>query len=224
MNVRAIPLATAIVPLVGIHLCYLLAASFGHVPWCNPYVDGCTSISKASRGAPEVYVYRATMIAAGVLMVLYWRLTADWLSSLGQAIDGLTRSLCIVGAMSAICLVLNAAMLGADGDAARSLRRIWVATFVAGTFVAQWGLTLRMRKLVHERQLHSLRRVCGYKTVVCTLVAIYGLAGAALMTTEHPFRDALEWHAVRALLVFFLLSYFAWQSSAFEARFSVRAD
>ena len=49
MRLSFVPVVVALLPLAAIHLCYLLAAYLGHVPWCLPYVDSCTSISAAGR-------------------------------------------------------------------------------------------------------------------------------------------------------------------------------
>ncbi len=34
MRLSFVPLVVALLPLAAIHLCYLLAAHLGHVPWC----------------------------------------------------------------------------------------------------------------------------------------------------------------------------------------------
>jgi hypothetical protein len=51
---------------------YLVAAWYGHVPWCFPPLDGCTTITKIGTHAPESYVFRfgaypLLTIQAGIL-------------------------------------------------------------------------------------------------------------------------------------------------------------
>ena len=75
MSLNFLPLLTALLPALAINFCYLLAASQGHVPWCIPYLEGCTSISATGRQAPESYLFRALIIPTAVLLVFYWRLS-----------------------------------------------------------------------------------------------------------------------------------------------------
>ena len=58
--VRLSPLAwaTALLPLVTMHVCYLLSASEQLVPWCLPWFEGCTSISRASRSGTAYFDLR----------------------------------------------------------------------------------------------------------------------------------------------------------------------
>lgn len=70
MNLRIIALLAATLPFFAVHLTWLLAASYGLVEWCNPYIDSCTSISATGRHAPASYVFRATMLPAAVVLAL----------------------------------------------------------------------------------------------------------------------------------------------------------
>ena len=65
--------ATALWPVLIIHLAYFNSAAGGHLPWCWPYWDGCTSISAAARSGNSIYLFRATMMPwAGLLAVYCW--------------------------------------------------------------------------------------------------------------------------------------------------------
>ena len=51
---------------------YLIAAWYGHAPWCFPPLDGCTTITEIGTHAPESYVFRfgaypLLTVQAGVL-------------------------------------------------------------------------------------------------------------------------------------------------------------
>ncbi len=83
MKLNAIPLVTALLPALAAHLCYLVAAYHGHVSWCFPYFPDCVSISATGRHGPESVIFRAALIPAAILMMIYWRLSRDWLRVLG---------------------------------------------------------------------------------------------------------------------------------------------
>ena len=82
MRLGWVPHAVSPVPLVAIHSCYLLAAQNGHVPWCLPYIDSCTSISATGRHRPESLVFRAAIMPSAALMLVYWTLVERWLRTL----------------------------------------------------------------------------------------------------------------------------------------------
>ncbi len=84
MRLTSIPLITALLAAIAIHFSYVVAAEAGHVPWCVPYVDSCSSISAAGRQGTERFIFRVMMMPAAVLMLLYWVLNRQWLKALGS--------------------------------------------------------------------------------------------------------------------------------------------
>ena len=91
------PLAAAVLVFVAIHACYLISASQGQVEWCVPYWDGCTTISRAGRQSPAVFVYRGLMTPAAAFMVLYWLLSREWLALVRGRAHWLDTALAAVG-------------------------------------------------------------------------------------------------------------------------------
>ena len=87
-----IPLAAVLLPAVGVHVSYALAAAQGHVPWCLVYLDGCTSISSTGRAAPERFVFLGTVLPTAVLLMMYWRLNLDWLRQLRGRAEAADRA------------------------------------------------------------------------------------------------------------------------------------
>ena len=88
---------------------YLIAAWYGHVPWCFPPLDGCTTITEIGTHAPESYVFRfgaypLLTVQAGVLYFF-----KQWLEQgsgksprLGQCawLLGLTGCASMIGSMA----------------------------------------------------------------------------------------------------------------------------
>ncbi len=111
MNLNFIPVITAMVPAVAVHVCYLLAAQSGHVPWCFPYIDSCTSISAVGRKSPESHLFRATIIPTAVFMMMYWRLNYEWFKTLNTRTPIRNRSMLYCGIIASIGVILYAAVL-----------------------------------------------------------------------------------------------------------------
>ena len=93
MKLKAIPLATALLPGGAVHVCYLLAAHQGHISWCFPYFPDCVSISATGRHSPESVVFRAAIIPTAVLMMIYWSLNLEWLKALKTHMGRFNRAM-----------------------------------------------------------------------------------------------------------------------------------
>ena len=189
-------------PLIAVHISYFLAASSGHVPWCNPYWDSCTSISAAGRLAPEFYWFKLTMIPAAILMMIYWQQVKVWQLSQGE-----TRSWPgNLGTIGAIFLIVYVVALGVEGDLFRLQRRIGIILYFALTYLSQlllviWLLRKKYRNLATRLMF----------TITCLLLVI-GLSSIAidLMTDWHDeVEDAYEWVMALLIHIFYIVSYWS---------------
>ena len=142
-----IPVITGFIPIAVVVVCYLIAANLGHVPWCNPLLDGCTSISATGRRGPESYIFRATMIPAAVMMMLYWVLNYRWLRSLGDPPRQATRIALMLGILAGGFLILYTTVLGSIGEIYRIQRRIGVSMFFFFTYLTQLIMVSRLFSL-----------------------------------------------------------------------------
>ncbi len=82
MQPRTLVLIITILPLLATNGVYLLSAYQGFIPWCIPYIDGCTTISQAARSGNSIFIYRASMITYGVLLIVFWIYAQQWLNLL----------------------------------------------------------------------------------------------------------------------------------------------
>ena len=57
------PLAAALLPLVATLVAYGLSIRLGLVPACNPFIEGCVSISRAARHDLPNILFRALLLA-----------------------------------------------------------------------------------------------------------------------------------------------------------------
>ena len=82
---RALPYWAAIVPLVTVNVCYVVAIGLDHLPACIPYLTGCTSVSSTGRIAPESLIFRAGMLPSALIVALFWQRCATFLRLGGQS-------------------------------------------------------------------------------------------------------------------------------------------
>ena len=145
-DVHALPIWAAILPLVTIILTHAIAASAEHVPACIAFISGCTSVSSTGRMAPESLVFRAGMVPAGVILILFWHRCASFLALAGES-GKITAPLKIVGFVLGLSLMLYALTLGFAEGTYPFWRRVGMSGFAIGTFVAELLFLVAYRHL-----------------------------------------------------------------------------
>lgn len=207
-----IALACGLLPLVVGHAAYLISAIEGFVPWCLPYWDGCTSISRAARHGWANHLFKASMLPLAGLLLVFWWLAAAWAGALGAA-RGPRRTMLALGWIGTLFLVLYAAFLGVEGTLYQWLRRYGITVYFSFTVLAQ----LLLLRLVQ----HAPAVPTGLRRGLLALLAAMLLLGLASVPLQHLMgdRDAavnrLEWCFALLMSSVFALVGLAWQRSGF---------
>ena len=218
MNVRIVALLAALLPFVAVQLTYLVAASHGLVDWCFPYIDSCTSISATGREPPASYLFRATMLPSAVVMMAYWWLNYGWLGHLqrqrGNNRQWTNRWMLALGIIAGIGLVLYVTVLGEQGDAWRTQRRVGTILFFSFTFISQLLMLGQLRTLnvpgVSRCLLAGMGAVCGALLLLGLLTVVLDAWNENWYETVE---DAFEWLLSLLLQSNFLLGYFVWRQA-----------
>jgi hypothetical protein len=144
-----LPLVAGALPFAASIVAWAVSTHAGAVPACNPFIDGCVSISRAARQEASIAWFRALLLPAATLQALVWLLQAQALGAVGgDALRRSARVLAVVGVVAGIALVTYGSFLGGDGAVYRWLRRY-------GTVAAFGGTCLAM--LIVARALQRLR-------------------------------------------------------------------
>jgi hypothetical protein len=230
MNVRPVALLAALVPFFAVHATYLVAAGHGHVDWCIPYLDSCTSISATGRKPPASYLFRATMLPTAVIMMAYWWLNFVWLRHLREAgypagarAPGPSAIWWMLGLGLLACtgLIMYVTVLGEQGDTWAKQRRTGTVLFYSFTYLSQLLLTDQLWAV--RRQLPaSVSRWLVAMWLVCMALLAAGLLSVVLGAWNEAWydtvEDAFEWALTLLLQSNFLLGYFTWRASGWNLR------
>lgn len=214
-----LPLATAVLALLTIHASYLVAAAHGHVPWCLPYIDSCTSISATGRQLPEKLLFKPAMTLAALgLLATFW-LAAAWLDLLGDPSPRTRRWLRVLAVAGALSSVTYLAALGEGGDSARLLRRTGATLGFAFNFLCELLVLYRVAALRHAHPAVVTPGI--YRALAGTMAAWIGLGLlsvglAAFHAGYHRIDDAFEWTFALILNAFLLPLALAWRRSEFR--------
>lgn len=215
-----IAVAAGLLPILAVQVAYVLSLAEGHVPLCIPFVEGCTSISRAARHGWANHWFKATMLPAASLVMLFWWLCSLWLQSLGDPAPRRRRAMLTLGLIAALFLILYATFLGVDGKTYQWLRRYGVTVYFSFTVLAQMLLAG-----VLNRHRGVARPVARTLTGLCAAMLLLGIASVPLQNFA-PDRDAalnaIEWCYALLMTSVFPLVGLAWHRSGFRLR--VRAE
>lgn len=75
-------LAAGLLPAVAALAAWQLSTRLELIAACNPFIDGCVSISRAARHDLPNHLFGAIVLPAAVLQGLTWWLAAVWLREL----------------------------------------------------------------------------------------------------------------------------------------------
>jgi hypothetical protein len=220
-----VPLLAGLLPCVGTLVAYGLSVRLGLAEACNPFIDGCVSISRAARYGLPNYLFRALLLPDAVLQALCWLLCGAWLLTLGIAPTRKLRALPWVGLAAAVFLVLYGTFLGTEGDIYRWMRRYGVMLYFGCTCIAMLIVSDAAR-VSPLRAGHVARALFA----VCTAMPLLGLAHAfaPLFVADDKKLGALqnstEWWGGLMFTIFFFATAWLWHATRFEIRFAMGRD
>jgi len=191
-----------IVPLFTIHLCLILAALAGHIRFCLPYIDNCTSISGTGKLFPEYLVFKLGMIPAALFLALLWRQMALWLKALGDN-HLYRRILPTTGYMAGGCLLVYALLLGSWREDQEMIRRTLVSVYFGFSFLCQC-------LFLHRAQLQFIQAPpVRWMTRIAFFVLCFGIAEVVVdrnaELSERWFSPVEWWMALLLHLQYLLL-------------------
>lgn len=196
-----IALIVGIAPILVVHACYALSIQAGTAPACIPYIEGCTSISRAARHGLANHVFKAVMLPCAALIALFWWWVAAWLRTIKP--DGAQRTrigaMHALGFIGALFLVLYATFLGVEGDVYRWMRRYGVTVYFSFTVLAQLLLA------------SALPAGTWLRRALASIGALMLLLGLASIPLQHVFAErdvavnALEWNYALLMSTAFIL-------------------
>jgi hypothetical protein len=204
-------------PLLGTLLAFGMSTRLGLVDACNPFIDGCVSISRAARHGLPNHVFRAFILPAGALQALCWLLCRVWLEAEGAAATRRVRALPWVGLVAALFLVLYGTFLGTEGDVYRWMRRYGVVFYFGATSVAMLLVTGvlwagRWRAWPRVRMLLVLCGALPLLGLVNSLVPLW-VAGTRARDVVN---NVTEWWGGLIFVLFFFVLAGLWRRSRFE--------
>lgn len=207
-----LPLAAGLLPCVGTLLALAISITLDLIPACNPFVDGCVSVSRAARHDLANHVFRAFTLPGATLQGLTWIVVAHWLQPLAPGHRRSLRALPWLGVTAAVALVAYGTFLGTEGQTYRWLRQYGTVLYFGFTCLSMISAGGAIREAAATGRLHTPWRLdlalLGLAAVLVTLGVVNALLGPLLDTAR---KDRVEnvtewWASLIFTLVFMALA------------------
>ena len=227
MLVRLLPLITGFVPIFAVHASYLIAIRAGVLTACIPYIDGCTSISATGRYPPASFLFKSLMTSEAILMAAYWLFSVAWLRSLERSAGRAGSSGTLTGALGvagALFLIVYITFLGTQGPVYDFMRRFGVYLYFLFTVVAQLMLAGKVLSLSRGLNFPRVVSITRYQLGIAIIpfaLGILNLVLKAVLDDAAAEENVIEWIFALLMHSYFVLSYFSWRATRFDATFSV---
>ncbi len=125
-------LLVSIIPFIAIHLSFILSVQNEYLSLCNPYIDGCYSISRAARQPSSIIIFKVLMLISALFLFFLWpRLFKP----------NYNKLLILIGRLGSLFLIAYIVALGEEGFFYEIMRRFGVFIFYIFTLISQWVFT-----------------------------------------------------------------------------------
>jgi hypothetical protein len=217
-----LPLIAGMLMLVAAVSAWWISVAHDYIPYCNPFFDGCVSISRAARHGLANHVFRALVLPSAPIQIATWVLCAAWLVRCG-AIGRSLQWLPWLGVVAAIALVSYGTFLGTEGPTYRWLRRYGTVVYFGFTYVCILIATGHVRRLVRSGALEVPARLDVILIVLTALTLLVAIAHVFVA----PFLDellkdrvenAVEWFVGLSFTLFFLALGWLWRHAHLSLR------
>jgi len=228
MQPRTLALIITILPLLTTNGVYLLSAYQGFIPWCIPYIDGCTTISQAARSGNSIFIYRATMIIYGVLLIGFWIYAQQWLNLLYGHTTKIAHIILWLGIVGAIFLIIYIDFLGTTGEVNRFMRRYGIMIFFTFTPLAQLLMLEQHYNILPSLPDGTIKpAVLKYQLFVLLLMLIIAIISTTLEATQNKTYESeniVEWNFSLLLNMYFLGMIFIWKDYRYYLENNTNSD
>ncbi len=208
-----LPALIFLVSFAGVAISLWLARSFELVDHCRVFIDGCHSISAAGREEPAVFVFRATIIPSGMLLIAVWWLNVRWLAGLGAA-GALSRGFIhLLGTASPVLLIAYIALVGSDGEVDHVVRQAVITTYFPATLVAKMLLAIALLRHPQPGLARWLPATMLAVAAGVLAVALASVVFGTFLDDPSVAHNRLQWSGTLAFAAWYLLLAKAWRDT-----------
>ena len=216
MLVQRLSLGLFIIPLSTVFACLSVAVALNVYEPCNPFINGCYTISRIGRSHPGVLIFKPMMLITVIMIVAYCfehvRIFKKFL------ISKIYLSLILLfGLISATCLLSYILFLGVEGSEIwKFMRRGGIFIYIVSLVFTQLFVALSYMKIKDDYQVIVSSKAIKVTFYHSLMVVIFGFVlflftNRFLQLTTWNTRIIIEWNYFLFMNLFFLNTYFIWK-------------
>lgn len=216
MLVQRLSLGLFIIPLSTVFACLAVAVALNVYEPCNPFINGCYTISRIGRSHPGVLIFKPMMLTTVIMIVAYCfehvRIFKKFL------ISKIYLSLILLfGLISATCLLSYILFLGVEGSEIwKFMRRGGIFIYIVSLVFTQFFVALSYMKIKDDYQVIVSSKAIKVTFYHSLMVVIFGFVlflftNRFLQLTTWNTRIIIEWNYFLFMSLFFLNTYFIWK-------------
>jgi len=198
MQPASLAIFIVLLPLLASNGAFLLSAHHEFVPWCIPYVDGCSTISQAGRSGDTIFFYRALVFPYSVLLMLFWLYCVKWLDSVHGYRTKAAHVTFWLGLAGSTGLLIYIDYLGTTGEVNELLRRTGAALYFILIPLAQSLLLYQHYQILRKKPENTIDSgVVRYQLIIVLLMLIVAVASVILVATgkdSYEIQNIVEWN------------------------------
>jgi hypothetical protein len=223
---RILPLLAGLMPFIAMIGAFLIGVAYESLPACNPFLDGCASISATGRKPPGSFLFRAIMLPYTVVLVFLWYYAVHWLRTLDTGLRRSTSlSIVIAGIVGALALVLYMTFLGTKLPIYEFMRRIGVYFAFLGTGLAQLFFSVASVRIATATD--EFRLVGKARAMLVLSLSLFGLGVLnmilrAILDDTDQVENRIEWISALVIQIHFVVMYLAWRATGMDVSVRIR--
>ena len=225
-QIRKVSIWIFIVPVVILNLCLLISVNgeflqgtifqvdaIGRSAFTIPYIDGGTSISRASRTYPAYLLFKPGMIITSILLVNYWIANNKLIKEIDNQ-NNKNKNFLIFGVGSALFLISHSIFLGIsfEADLYKFFRRFILLGFIIFEVIAQTLLVINIFRVKNKIKELINGKILIFKMILVSILILVAIVSIPILNSpEYPkFKHALEWNYFLGVVSFYLLTFLFW--------------
>lgn len=215
---QRISVSSAILSLVTMVVCYIIAVNYGSVPMCIPWLQGCAAITETGINYPEAYFFRAGFISGAVLIIVWWYCMRAYLREIRE--ERWSRWLRVLfqsSILASIMLIVSVTVLGPYMDDSRATKGLWqLHTITAVLFfllitINQIAVTRWLSISITEDDKNFVTLKIKKVINVFQVILLLWLFSSLVSELSREATNIIEWWIATLSALYILTSYWDWK-------------
>ena len=196
LNLKYHYLLISLLPFIAIHVSLFLSFQNDLLIACNPYIEGCYSISKVARQPSSIYFFKVLLLISSFLLYFIWEKIF---------ISNLYQTHIFFGKLGSISLIIYILALGNDGILYEFMRRFGVFIFYMTTLYLQSIYTFTQTKLL----VLSAHRMIFLKLLAFLqiMVFVFSLPFFLIIKNDRHIENIIEWWISLTITIWFFINF-----------------